>query len=229
LNDSTLSVDTQPDPELCSHSALDELYRRAEITKKARYHGARRLAYHAWFSQWTLALLAVGQIVISLIPALKLRSNFSESYLNFGGIFFGVLVLAYSLLLGMANFSARAQKLHECGLELGRLSRELLLWSCGKNATNKQYSAAVKNYYDILDRHENHTPIDYKVANYEHYFFEETSLKNCNGRTDLVWKCLKYQWRKIVIYGSHFLQFSHYVFSVFLVAFWIYFCVVKNV
>jgi len=101
--------------------SLNELLRRADITSRARYNASRRLESLGWTSQWTLALLAIGQIVISLISVLKLPMMFSQTYVDFMGLFFGVLVLAYSLLLGMANFNARSTRLHHCGMELGVL------------------------------------------------------------------------------------------------------------
>jgi hypothetical protein len=104
---------------------LADLLRRVEITSKARYVPAQRMELHDTFSQWTLAYLAVGQVVISLVVALKLKSNYSSAYMDFGGLFFGVLVLTYSLLLGMGNFAARAIMLHTCGIELGSLARKL--------------------------------------------------------------------------------------------------------
>jgi hypothetical protein len=102
--------------------ALKELARRTEITCKARYHAARRLNSHNWFSQWTLSLLAVGQIALSVAEAIGLPIQVGPKWFSLGSIFFSVLILAYSLLLGMSNFSARAVKIHDCGLERGCLN-----------------------------------------------------------------------------------------------------------
>jgi SMODS and SLOG-associating 2TM effector domain family 5 len=213
----------------CPEKALVELLRRSEITGKARYHNARRLSLHAWFSQWTLALLAVGQLVVSLIPALKLQTLYSESYLNFGGIFFGILVLAYSLLLGMANFFARAQKMHECGLEMGRLSRKLTLWACGANATNDQYNNAATQYYDILDKYENHTRLDYLVASFEQSKGTRPKLSECGLSKIYCIECMSLLFSKFVIYFWHCVQFSHYVLSTSMLALWICLGIAKTV
>lgn len=142
--------------------AMIELHRRAEITSKVRYEAARRLMAHNLFSQWTLAVLAVGQIAISVIDALDLPLNYSDRYLAFGGIFFGVLVLAYSLLLGMSNYSARSVQLHKCGLELGELARDLYLISKLNGADRQNYEDYAKKYYVILGQYENHEEIDYR-------------------------------------------------------------------
>lgn len=148
-----------------SESSIKELLRRVEFTSKARYNGARRLALHNIFSQWTLAYLAVGQIAISLVPALKLHNNFSEDYTNFGAIFFCVLVLAYSLLLGMGNFSSRSVVMHACGMELGNLARELHLLNHTQDVSSGKYDSASKEYYQILAKCENHAHQDYLATN----------------------------------------------------------------
>ena len=201
-------------------SSVGELLRRTEITCKARYHAARRMSFHGSFSQWTLALLAVGQIVISLVAVLELHSNFRPAYTSFASVFFGVLVLAYSLLLGMANYSARAVKLHECGLGLGRLARELTFLSAVHDVAQAQYEAYAARYYDILDKHENHTRADYLVAHYEYY----GRYMSITEGISWVWcvRTLELTWVLIRIYLWHVSQFAHYVLSVGLVYGWIY-------
>jgi SMODS and SLOG-associating 2TM effector domain family 5 len=214
---------TTPTPLTGVSGSIAELLRRVEITCKARYHASRRLSIHGWFSQWTLALLAIGQIVIALIMALKLHMNYREQYMDFGSVFFGVMVLAYSLLLGMANFSARAVLIHECGLELGRLARHLFSLRSTGAATQADYDSCAKTYYDILDKHENHTRTDYLTAHYEYY--DALAAK-------LAW--LSMPWLversrligvRMQIYVFHTLQFSHYVISTLLIYVWILVCV----
>lgn len=92
-----------------SQKSTEELFRRTEITCGARYTAARRMEQQGWAAQWTLALLAIGQIIITLIPTLKLRSNFGEAYVGFASVLFAVLVLAYSLLLGMVQSSGEVK------------------------------------------------------------------------------------------------------------------------
>lgn len=200
-------------------SSVTELLRRTQITCNARYHAARRLAAHGSFSQWTLALLAVGQIVISLVEPMGLNSNFKTGYVNFMNIFFGILVLAYSLLLGMANFSARAVKMHGCGLELGRLARQLVeLKNSGNNQTNS-YDECTKEYYDILDKYENHTRTDYLTSHYEYYDGKTTEL---SLSADWLAKRFKLEIVRFKLYVLHCLQFSHYAMSTLLISGWIY-------
>jgi hypothetical protein len=165
-------------------------------------------------------MLAVGQIVISLFAALNLPSNFSPAYLSFGSVFFGTLVLAYSLLLGMSDFSSRAVKLHACGLELGRLARQLYEL-VEKNAVDEPlYKEISTEYYNILDKYENHTRADGLVARYEYYRPKMVGIDLFSrawiGKSwDLATKLVEFAL-------LHLLQFSHYVISVALISFWIF-------
>ena len=185
---------------------------------------ARRLSSHDIFSQWTLALLAVGQIVISLVAALGLQTNFRPSYVTFASVFFGVLVLAYSLLLEISNFSARVVKMHECGLQLGRLARQLVYLRDAGWHLRRKYDKYTKNYYDILDKHENHTRTDYLVAHYEYYDGKKDLEPSIDTSRLVQWSHLI----KIKIYWLHFLQFAHYIASIVLIYAWIYAFVVSK-
>jgi hypothetical protein len=176
-----------------------------------------------WAAQWTLALLAIGQIIITLIPTLKLRSNFGEAYLGFASVLFAVLVLAYSLLLGMADYSARAVKMHGCGLELGRLLRELVFLINRGNASAVEYQECAKRYYDILDKHENHTWLDYLISHHQHYDAKASKLDFSNKKywRDRVSLALV----KAKIWTLQTLQFSHVAISLGLMYSWVYFMV----
>lgn len=200
--------------------SIEELLRRTEITCGARYTAARRMESHGWATQWTLALLAIGQIIIALIPALNLKSNFSTQYVGFASVLFAVIVLAYSLLLGMADFSARAVKMHGCGLELGRLARHLVFLKDRGNSSAEEYEASAKRYYDILDKHENHNLYDYLVSHHQHY---SAKLAKLGFFTCKYWRSriplFKVQGK---IWILSIFQFFHYFFSLALMYSWIY-------
>ena len=216
------NINNEPNPVTTS---IKELLRRTDMTCNARYNAAVRMSLHGWASQWTLAILVVGQIAISLIASLNVHKNFSNDYINFGSIFFGVLVLAYSLLLGMADFSSRSVKLHSCGLELGRLSRKLFYLSQSNDESLENYEKCYTQYYDILDKYENHSPIDYLQAHHKYYIGEALKL---NVETLIYWTerlRLFRIWLKIWIY--RFLQFSHYAISISLISAWIFVLVRK--
>lgn len=213
--------------------AIVELHRRAELTSKVRYDAARRLMNHNLFSQWTLAVLAVGQIMISVMDALDLPSNYSDDYLAFGSIFFGVLVLAYSLLLGMANYSARSVKLHKCGLDLGELARELYMKSTQTGAMGYSYIEYAKRYYVIRGQYENHEEIDY--ARTKHLMKQgkksdrtaETTTDKASDKVLFKTYGINYL-RGILLLIRYYTGFAHYFVTVILMSGWLWLAIPKS-
>lgn len=204
-------------------SSIRELLRRVEFTSKARYNGARRLGLHNIFSQWTLAYLAIGQIAISMVPALKLHNNFSEDYTNFGAIFFGVLVLAYSLLLGMGNFSSRSVVMHSCGMELGNLARELHLLDQTPEVSPDRYESAAKDYYQILAKCENHAHQDYLATNASLKLNELAWPPAFNHR--YIANFIAWAYAVSLSFSLKVLHFAHYLATIAMISAWFYFMI----
>lgn len=204
---------------------FDELLRRVELTCKARYHASKRLGMHDLFSQWTLALLVVGHIVIALVLALELHTAMPGRVVHFSAVMFGVMVLAYSLLLGLGRYGARSIQIHSCGLELGRLARKLYGIRGTTAATQDEYERLAKDYYDCLEKYENHARADYHVAHYDYYSGLKLIKGDSDSLPDYLWQ-LWNQKRELMIvkvkdYALHALQFSHYVISLTLVWAWV--------
>ena len=151
---------------------FEELYRLIDITAKARYQAAKRLALHGYMTQWVLSFLAIGLIILSLLELLDFKLSFTATYTGFMQVVFAVIILTYSLLLGMGNFDARAERLHRCGLELSRLLRKVKplkenekpnMGSLSQKDENG-YEQLVKDYYDCLEKYENHKDLDFRNA-----------------------------------------------------------------
>ena len=142
--------------------SFNELYRRVDVTTRTRYNAAQRLNSHHRFSQWVVTLVSVALIAIPLLQAMNVPLGRSPQLLDAVEVFLAVLVLAYSLLLGNENYSGKAEKMLNCGLELGRLSRRLYphLDQPHQEDLYKEFS---EEYHDILEKYENHDPIDYEM------------------------------------------------------------------
>ena len=193
------------------------LYKRVSVTSKARYEASRRLRSQSWFSQWTLAYMAIGQIILSMLPIFNLTTtSISSNAQNAVAVFFAVVVLAYSLLLGMGDFSARSAKIHQCGLELGELARELKFMVDSKAKVEKaEYLRYVERYYQCLGRYENHSSHDYTVAKKEH---KNESAKEAGTKVD--WY-VNLGWT-VRIFLYRIWDFCHYPISIFIITVWIY-------
>ncbi len=213
------TVDTRP------ANPFAELLRRVEITSKARYFASRRLAAHDLFSQWTLALLVVGHIVLALIIAINLPTRVSLPVLHFSTVVAGVVTLTYSLLLGLGRWGARATMIHQCGLELGQLARRLYPLKDAGSPAGSDYEVAVSDYYGCLEKYENHSRADYEVAYYEYY--SATRLQRSNGDTNMeyIFAFLEHKRTLALAYVRRHLliafQFSHYLLSVTILWSWV--------
>lgn len=203
-----------------SIESFKELLRRVEFTSKARYNAARRLNLHSKLSQWTLAVLALGQITISLIPSLNLHSNYNSAYVNFGSLFFGALVLTYSLLIGMSNFSTRSYVMHDCGIALGHLARELHIYSRDSNSSAEKYFDCTKKYYEILCKCENHSHQDYLNTNSFNLLSEIKKLEKVDFK--FLSKINDYIINKISSITFKFMEFLHYFVTMMLMFVWIF-------
>ncbi|MBM4850983.1 SLATT domain-containing protein [Vibrio parahaemolyticus] len=192
--------------------SYEYLHKRVLVTSKARYEASKRLRLHSWCSQWTLAFLAVGQIVLALFATFDLVDDaVTKNQIDMASLFFAVVVLTYSLLLGMGDFSARSSNIHQCGLELAELSRKLHYRVTHQyQSTEHEYLDFVNRYYICLNRHENHVSHDYLIARLD-YLIEHG---NKPSKFDMLFNY------KLKIYWYRVLGFSHYIFSITLLVLW---------
>lgn len=186
---------------------LYELLRRTKITAKSRYRASERLELHHKLSQWTVSLISVALVFIPLVQFFGISAGIEVIYLNATQTSLAVLVLVYSLLLGQENFVSRAQAMHRNGVELGRFSRKLA--GKGVTVTDDDYFDLAEEYYDILEKYENHKPIDYlhtRLADTPECFFDWVVYI-------AIWFKAKY---------LSFIIFSHYFIAISFVGFIIY-------
>jgi hypothetical protein len=186
---------------------LHELLRRTKITTKSRYRASERLERHHKLSQWTVSMISAALVFIPLVQTFGIAAGIEAIYLNATQATLAVLVLVYSLLLGQENFISRAQAMHRNGIELGRFARKL----AGKGDTipDAEYFQLAEDYYNILDKYENHKPIDYLYTR-----LAETP-SNANEWVVYIGLWLKARAINLIIY-------SHYIISITFVGFIFY-------
>lgn len=197
-----------------TNKIFEELYNTASITSKSRYEASRRMNIQHISSQWTLTLLAVGQILLTLVIALDLHYIKDDDTLNLGGIFFSIMLLAYSLLLGISNFQLRSKQLHRCGIELSNIAKKAAFHinSNGQSINKYDYDKLVKEYSDCLMTYENHSQLDYLLAKLHHgEKFEKITFSN----PDKIF--LKFE-----IMIRIFFRYIHYGISFIMLILWSY-------
>lgn len=186
---------------------LHELLRRTKITTKSRYRASERLERHHKLSQWTVSMISAALVFIPLVQSFGIAVGIEVIYLNATQATLAVLVLVYSLLLGQENFVSRSQAMHRNGIELGRFARKLA--GKGQSVPDAEYFELAEEYYDILDKYENHKPID--------YLFTRLAETPTNRHEWVVYIGL---WVKARLITA--LIFSHYILAISFVAFIFY-------
>jgi len=210
---------------------FSELNRRVKLTSKARYNASRRLSLQNKLSQWTLALLSVSLILISLVSASGISINFHDKYVDIMQIIFAVLVLTYSLLLATGDYSARAVKIHRCGMELGRLARKIKPF---EGNDDEKYNSFANDYYNCLEKYENHEHVDYLVSDYtSRDWYSSKEISESSGARWFQLIAAEYLTKskmKLSIWWRNVFPVSHYFISVIGVYYWLFLMVAhKNV
>jgi hypothetical protein len=149
---------------------FEELHRRVNKTSRCRFIAARRLERQYKLSQWSITFLSVALIVIPLLQAMNVPMRFNSQLLNAIQVAIAVLVLAFSLLISMENYSVRAEKMHSCGLDLRDLALTLQSY-LNKEGSDEEYKLLCEKYHAILRSYENHAAVDY-----DHYRLQERSM-----------------------------------------------------
>jgi hypothetical protein len=202
-----------------------ELSRRVKITSKARYNASRRLTLQNNLSQWTLALLSLSLVLVSLVSTSGIDIEFNSKYVGSMQIIFAVLVLIYALLLAIGDYSTRSAKIHRCGMELGRLATKIKSHE-GSGDKNEIYEGFADDYYNCLEKYENHVNSDYLVLEYSsRNWYGSQEIKNAEGGALFMLMAAEYLTKrkiKLSIWWGNIYPVSHYFVSVIGVYYWLY-------
>jgi hypothetical protein len=211
------------------NNKFSELNRRVKLTSKARYSASRRLTLKNNLSQWTLALLSVSLILISLISASNIDIKFDSKYVDIMQIIFAVLVLTYSLLLATGDYSARSVRIHRCGMELGRLARKIKPYE-GNSDDDAKYDEFTNDYYNCLEKYENHENVDYLISDYASKdWYRSKEIKESAGREWFMLMSAELLTKnkiKLSIWWGNIYPVSHYFITVIGVYYWLYLMVI---
>jgi hypothetical protein len=156
---------------------FDELYRRVLVTARSSFFAARRLEFHCKLSQWTVTLASIALIIIPLGQALNFSPQINASALNVLEVFFAIIVLAFTLLIGVDSYLLKADRMQRRGLELASIYYALEPYR-DNGGNQRLYEKFCMKYDEVLSKYENHLPIDYldfKLSKREEYF---PQLKN---------------------------------------------------
>ncbi|TMO35486.1 hypothetical protein CWC26_00900 [Pseudoalteromonas sp. S4488] len=137
-----------------------ELHDRVIKTTKNRFAAQRRLEHHNKAVLWTITLSSIFLLITPLAQGFGLELTQSKTTIDFVQIILTIVILAVSIILSMANFAVRGERIHNCGMELNGLGRRIFP-HIKLTEQDDQYDSFNQEYDEILRRYENHTKVDF--------------------------------------------------------------------
>ena len=137
----------------------EKLAQNVDLVAKNYFVSSKRLQLHDVLSQWTLSLLSLGLIILPLCEVFDLTQA-PEKMISFMSITLAVVVLVFSLLIGVNKHGLRADRMHVAGLDFNNLLRKMR-GNSDAQIQLKEYGEFNRQYDEILRRCENVDDIDY--------------------------------------------------------------------
>ena len=137
-----------------------ELHDRITKTTKNRFNTQRRLEHHNKAVLWTITLSSFILLITPLAQGFGIELNNNQQIINLIQVLLTILILVVSVILSMANFAVRSERIHNCGMELNSLARKVYP-KIHLDSVDAEYDSFNKEYDDILRRCENHSKIDF--------------------------------------------------------------------
>jgi hypothetical protein len=140
------------------------LDRNIWITKHSRYTASERLKNKHIYSQYTIAILSIYVLSLSIAPKFIFHSNQNLDSINFVNILLSICIIVVSLLESNNNYGLKAERLYNCANELNALLQQLKMVPDGDANFSEKVELVSKQYSDILLKYnDNHSHHDYDL------------------------------------------------------------------
>lgn len=136
-----------------------------DATSKTRFHASRRLKLHSKWATYTVVIISLGLILISLMQAYSLGNNSNSKLVGLMQVFSSIAVLVYSLLIDKNNYSNLSEKMYSCAFQLVELkqkTRPHLDNEYDNEYDNDQYTSLSLEYHQMLKLYETHAINDFR-------------------------------------------------------------------
>jgi hypothetical protein len=171
-----------------------ELYDKMWKTKGSRFNAYERLRRRHTRSAYATSLLSAYLIVLSLIQPFGLFQGADTKMISFFSVAVSIMLLAFVTLESAAEYNLKGNNFHNCAKDIGRIFNELhALIEKGETDILK-FEGIAEQYANILDKYDNHTPIDYDVHKTKH-------------RKDFQLNIIQRQW---ILLKANYLTDGHY-------------------
>lgn len=196
MNQDTKSFEKSKGKSHLDKDFLEELKHKLWSTKGSRFRASERLKTKNKYSSLSMSILSAYLIIFGLLSVYNLfnAKGISENLIPFTITSLSIFLLVFSLFENSKNYLVRAIQFHECALEISRLYNELQTFkSYDKDASQsekKEFSKDIQDRYQtILEKYENHLPIDNKIFKLGHRdYYDEIKW----------WHIIEYRFRDIM-------------------------------
>jgi len=139
---------------------LERLQWRAETTARCRFVASDRLWIHHRLSQWTVAISSASLLLIPLLQAFGVTLEYTQAQLNVFQVVLAVIVLIFSVLLGLEEYGIRSDRMHRCATEVNELAQRMRPYL---DEGLGEYNRFVSVYHNVLQKYNNHSQLDYNI------------------------------------------------------------------
>jgi hypothetical protein len=147
----------------------EELYDKIWKTRGTRFNAYGRLRRRQKRSFYATGFLSAYLIIINLLQPFNLFVLPTDSnMINFISVSLSIILLVFVTIENSAEYNLKGDKFHNCSKELGRIFNDLHSLMAKNEADQTKYEEISKRYSDVLDRYDNHSPIDYEVHKTQH-------------------------------------------------------------
>jgi hypothetical protein len=143
-----------------------ELNFKLWTTKGARFVASHRLKQTNKLSSYALGFMSGYLIIAGLLSVFKLKTAIAITPDQFTFISTGlsILILIFGQLESANEYRLKAEKFHDCALEIGELYNKLRFIKTSNNTVDEinklSYELSVE-YDRLLKKHENHSRVDF--------------------------------------------------------------------
>jgi hypothetical protein len=149
---------------------LEELNYKIWSTKGSRFNASTRLFKIGRLSNLCNSALSVYLIAVGLLSVYNIYKvdSFDANIIAYTITCLSILTLVFGQIENAKDFNVKAREFHKCGLELSEIYNELRIFKTLKESPTLQQQeefaiALSSKYQKILERHENHAAVDYKM------------------------------------------------------------------
>ena len=145
---------------MATDTPYKDLHDRIKKTTKNRFAAQRRLEHHNKAVLWTITLSSIFLLITPLAQGFEIELTQDKKTIDFVQILLTIVILAVSIILSMANFAVRGERIHNCGMELNSFGR-MVYPKVNLEDKDEDYGTLNQEYDEILRRYENHTKVDF--------------------------------------------------------------------